>query len=78
VFKNVSSELDSLDITYTKLTYWRNYTLVWIKVPFIPANGEARVYMYYGNPDAESESNGTEVFEFFDDFEGTMEKRFHK
>ncbi|MCD6387271.1 MAG: DUF2341 domain-containing protein, partial [Methanophagales archaeon] len=46
-------------------------TVIWIKVPYIPANGQTTVYMYYGNPQAESESNGTKVFEFFDDFEGT-------
>jgi Domain of unknown function (DUF2341). len=26
--------------------------------------------MYYGNPDAVSKSNGSVVFDFFDDFEG--------
>ena len=46
-------------------------TVIWIKVPYIPANGQTTVYMYYGNPQADSESNGTKVFEFFDDFEGT-------
>ena len=46
-------------------------TIIWIKVPEIPANGETTIYMYYGNPSATSESNGDAVFEFFDDFEGT-------
>ena len=46
-------------------------TKVWIKVPEIPANDNATVYMYYGNPDATSESNADEVFDLFDDFEGT-------
>ena len=46
-----------------------HYAYTWIKVPEIPANGNATVYMYYGNPSATSESNGTAVFEFFDDFE---------
>jgi len=48
-----------------------SWAYVWVKVPEIPASGTATVYMYYGNPSATSESNGTAVFEFFDDFEGT-------
>jgi Uncharacterized conserved protein len=43
-------------------------TIIWIKVPYIPANGNATVYMYYGNPDATSISNGSAVFDWFDDF----------
>jgi len=34
-------------------------------VPSIPANGEATVYMYYGNPNATSNSNGEDVFLLF-------------
>jgi len=43
---------------------------VWVKVPRIPS-GTKEIYLYYGNPNASSESNGDNVFEFFDDFEGT-------
>ena len=47
------------------------YAIVWIKVPYIPANGgDATVYMYWGNPNAISESNGSAVFDFFDGFNG--------
>jgi PKD repeat protein len=42
---------------------------IWVEVPTISANGTASVYMYYGNPTAGSSSNGTNTFEFFDDFE---------
>jgi len=58
-----------------KIPYWieegcnTNDTKIWVKVPFIPANGTAVIYMYYGNPNATSESNGSEVFIFFEDFE---------
>ncbi len=58
-----------------KIPYWieqkvnSSWAYVWIKVPFIPANGTAKVYLYYGNQNAVSESNGSNVFEFFDDFE---------
>ena len=59
-----------------ELSYWiekfdaANETgKVWVKVPEIPADGEAELKMLYGNPSAESASNGSAVFEFFDDFE---------
>jgi len=61
-----------------KIPYWiesksdGNWAYVWIKIPEIPANGQAMVYVYYGNTTAvTSESDGDAVFEFFDDFEGT-------
>ncbi|PXF51208.1 MAG: hypothetical protein C4B55_02030 [Candidatus Methanophagaceae archaeon] len=61
-----------------ELSYWvekfdaANETgKVWVKVPEIPADGEAKFKMLFGNPSVESASNGSAVFEFFDDFEGT-------
>gem|GEM_PF-6366148 len=66
-----------------KIPYWieqcnlssSDIAIIWIKVPFIPANGQTKIYLYYGNPDATSESNGSNVFEFFDDFEsGNLDK----
>lgn len=59
----------------TLLPYWiekwnpRGTSIIWVKVPEIPANGEKKIYMYYGNPEATSQSKGEEVFEFFDDFQ---------
>ncbi|RLJ04590.1 MAG: hypothetical protein DRP18_04530 [Candidatus Aenigmatarchaeota archaeon] len=47
------------------------YAHTWVKVPEIPASNSVTVYMYYGNPSATSASDGDDVFEFFDDFEGT-------
>jgi len=38
-----------------------------IKIPQIPPEG-LPIYLYYGNPDAESLSSGEDVFDFFDDF----------
>ena len=58
-----------------EISYWiesgcgSEDTRIWIKVPFIQANGTATVYMHYGNLSGVSESNGSAVFEFFDDFE---------
>jgi hypothetical protein len=66
------------DANGTELGYWienwdysgRN-AKIWVKVPRIPANGESKIVMYYGNPAATGASNGEATFEFFDDFEGT-------
>ena len=68
------AKLDGPDIRFTDsnnniLPYWVekwDYTnetaSIWVKVPYIPADGEAKIKMYYGNPNAESKSN----------FEGTF------
>jgi len=78
---------DGDDIRFTdadgrELSYWieefdagSKRATIWVKVPEIPANGEAGITMWYGNPGAESESDGEAVFEFFDDFEsGKLDK----
>ena len=41
---------------------------VWVKLPYINSSG-ATIYLYYGNENANSESNGTATFLFYDDFE---------
>lgn len=51
-------------------TFNTTTTRIWIKVPAIPSNGSATVYLFYGNPSASSSSNGNTVFELFDDFTG--------
>ncbi len=66
------------DANGTELGYWienwdyngRN-ARIWVKVPWIPANGEAKIVMYYDNPSATGTSSGGATFEFFDDFDGT-------
>lgn len=45
-----------------------DYALVWIRVPTIHAYGHETFYVYFGNPQAKSESSGERVFIFFDDF----------
>jgi Uncharacterized conserved protein len=69
--------VDTSNNTEVEIPFWvesgmcnRTNTRIWIKVPHIPAYGNAIVFMYYGNPDAISKSNGNAVFEFFDDFDG--------
>jgi len=62
------------DGTETELNYWieknvsSNYAEVWVNVIEIQANSYQNIYMYYGNPSANSISNGVATFEFFDDF----------
>ena len=70
-----NSTLDS----WIELPYWieiakPSYALVWVKVPIIPANSyldqqNTTLFMYWGNPVAESKSDGNSTFIFFDDFE---------
>ena len=43
--------------------------VVWINVPTILALDTAIIYMYYGNPNSVSLSDGQSTFDFFDDFE---------
>ena len=59
----------------TLLDYWmENYTLgdsaiFWVKIPSIPANPDiTTIYVYYGNSNATTTSNGANTFECFDDF----------
>jgi len=57
----------------TELPYWieqgcnSSSTIIWIKVN-LTANNKKIIYMYYGNPNAGSKSNGTKTFELFEDF----------
>ena len=74
------AKMDGSDLRFAEdgkeLSYWiEDYNAgaktakIWVKVPSIPANGEAKIKMYYGNEKAGSVSDGDKVFEFFDDFE---------
>ena len=73
------AKMDGSDLRFAEdgkeLSYWiEDYNAgaktakIWVKVPSIPANGEAKIKMYYGNEKAGSVSDGDKVFEFFDDF----------
>jgi hypothetical protein len=59
----------------TALDYWkeafdpiRQTGVFWVKVPTIPARSSKKIYIYYGDPAATSQSNGHATFPFFDDF----------
>ncbi|MFZ8855913.1 MAG: DUF2341 domain-containing protein [Candidatus Nanopusillus sp.] len=64
----------------TLLNYWiephtcnRPITKIWVKIPFIPRYHNKTIYLWYGNPNATSMSNGYLVFTFFEDFQnGTI------
>jgi len=46
----------------------RKPAVFWAKIPTIAGSGSKDIFMYYGNVNAESESDGNAVFLFFDDF----------
>jgi len=58
------------------LSYWiekfdpdAEEAIIWVKVPSIPASSEIEIFMYYGNPEVASASDGSATFLFYDDFE---------
>ncbi len=70
------ADLRFYDSNGTKLPYYvedwneaNRTATVWVKVPLIPAGGSTTIKMYYYNEQATSESDPTQVFDFFDDFE---------
>ncbi|RLC75144.1 MAG: hypothetical protein DRI61_15420, partial [Chloroflexi bacterium] len=64
------------DLLYYWIEYWNSSSqeaVIWVNVTYLENNTNTTVYLYYGNSEASSESNGSTVFEFFDDFEdGTL------
>jgi len=68
--------------TYYNLPYWiESYTAatnatVWVRVPLLE-NSTSTIYMYYGNPNAESESDIHSTFLWGDDFENATWTRAH-
>jgi len=51
---------------------------IWVKVPSIPQEGTKTIYIYYGNLNAATTSNGTATFLLFDDFSGAVDGLWHK
>ncbi len=65
---NTSSNIE-VPISYFIENYTTNlFADIWIKISEINANGYEKVYMYYGNPSAISESNSNSTFELYDNF----------
>jgi len=65
----------SFTLTEGKVNYWMRfpYIIVWVNVPYIPASGSAKIYMYCGNLRGlnipRGENNPYKVFPFFEGFD---------
>ncbi|HLD35092.1 MAG TPA: DUF2341 domain-containing protein, partial [Planctomycetota bacterium] len=79
----MQSDFDDLrffDITGTALSYWiESYTAgvsatAWVKAPNLAASSNTTIEMYYGDPNAASDSNGDDTFILFDDFSDDLSK----
>jgi hypothetical protein len=44
---------------------------IWVRVPDVPADDAATIYLWYGNPMATAEEHPEQVFDHWEDFEGT-------
>jgi len=62
--------------TETEIPFWiesrnssANNSTIWVNVTSVANNTDTTIYMYYGNSNASSASNGTNTFGFFDDFD---------
>lgn len=66
------------DATCTLLPHWVESgintasTRIFVRVPLIPAGGNATIYLYYGNPAAANTASASAVFDFWEDFNGTL------
>jgi hypothetical protein len=77
--KNCKSDFSDIRFTssdgFTRLNYWleskvdEQFAIFWVKVNQSLDNS-GFIYLYYGNNDAQSESDGLNTFLFFDDFNG--------
>ncbi|RLC78612.1 MAG: hypothetical protein DRI61_09575, partial [Chloroflexi bacterium] len=74
--KSDGSDIRLADQNYQQLYFWieqfdyaNSYAVIWVRIPA----GTSELYIAYGNPSAikSSYEDGNQVFEFFDDFEGT-------
>ncbi len=81
-FTNTCNDLRFVNLTNNQLIdYWiescssaNNNASIWIKVPVNLTTSGYLLYMYYGNNAVSNLSNGENVFDFFDDFEGNLSK----
>jgi hypothetical protein len=64
------------DADKNELSYWIDSgintirTKIWVKMNSIPSSSKTTINMTYGTPWKQSQSSGTNTFEYFDDFEG--------
>ena len=84
VYLNSHSRTDFGDVRFTKsdgttlLDYWmESYTassqaIFWVEVADDLSTTAQTIYIYYGNPNATTTSNGNNTFLFFDDFDDNV------
>lgn len=74
----VQNDFDDIRFTpldgTTELDYWietvsSGVATVWVEVGSIPSSGTTTLYLYHGDEEASSESNGANTFPFFEDFD---------
>jgi len=82
-FNYANARADGSDIRFTRADsttpqpYWietwnpGGTSHIWVRADSIPPGTNICLYIYHGNPAASSESNGDNVFDFFDNFPGT-------
>jgi len=79
-FNFSKAQSDGSDVRFfsgsKKLNYWiemwdseNKEALIWVKIPYLPANETNVVLITYGNPAATDASSGKNTFDFFDDFD---------
>jgi len=83
-FNYSAAQVDGEDIRFTYLdnvtllNYWIEEwnnaatSTVWVKIPTIEASINTTILLYYGNENTTSLSDGSNVFDIFDDFLGSV------
>ena len=72
------SDLRFVDSSGTLLGHWvesgmnTSSTTIWVRVPSVPASGNATVYAYHGNGSASSVSDKSDAMLWWDDFSGGL------
>ncbi|MCH8902491.1 MAG: DUF2341 domain-containing protein [Bacteroidetes bacterium] len=64
---------DSIFLDYYIQSYLNtDSTVIWVRVPSIPASDSTTIYMLYGNSSAIATSNVDSTFDLYDDFNNTI------
>ncbi|MCL5876983.1 MAG: DUF2341 domain-containing protein [Candidatus Bathyarchaeota archaeon] len=78
VYCNSHCKTDFSDVRFTSsdgstlLDYWLDYksdqnnAVFWVEVDSIPSSSSTNIYVYYGNTNASTLSNGANTWDFFD------------
>lgn len=76
--EETGSDIRVVNSTNIEIGFWiedmeiaGDNSTIWVNVPKIPNDSYETIFLYYGNPDAESASSGDLTFDFYDDFTAT-------